>query len=249
MKIVLETIPVWDAFRASDECPVCTLMEKAEKDALSYYLSSAIMTPEVRVETNENGFCPYHFILLSKEGKPQSLALLMDTYYGKDQEIFSPYFTSIKKAGNARKALKAAEGFRSALSEREKGCLICSRMKEREDRYLYTIASLWNDDSAFRSFFNSSKGLCMHHTALLSENRGEPLSGPSLLSFLQDLFSLLERNLERVRKDDWWMTQKYKSENKDKPWNGAEDAHKRAVEKVVGKARVLDPVKGKKSRI
>ena len=90
MKIVLETIPVWDAFRASDECPVCTLMEKAEKDALSYYLSSAIMTPEVRVETNENGFCPYHFILLSKEGKPQSLALLMDTYYGKDQEIFSP---------------------------------------------------------------------------------------------------------------------------------------------------------------
>ena len=89
----------------------------------------------------------------------------------------------------------------------------------------------------------------MHHTALLSENRGEPLSGPSLLSFLQDLFSLLERNLERVRKDDWWMTQKYKSENKDKPWNGAEDAHNRAVEKVVGKARVLDPVKGKKSRI
>ena len=52
MKIVLETIPVWDAFRASDECPLCTLMEKAEKDALSYYLSSAIMTPEVRVETN-----------------------------------------------------------------------------------------------------------------------------------------------------------------------------------------------------
>ena len=45
------------------------------------------------------------------------------------------------------------------------------------------------------------------------------------------------------------MTQKYKSENKDKPWNGAEDAHRRAVEKVVGKARVLDPVKGKKSRI
>ena len=51
--------------------------------------------------------------------------------------------------------------------------------------------------------------------------------------------------MDRVQKDDWWMTQKYKSENKDKPWNGAEDAHKRAVEKLVGKVRVIDPAKSK----
>ena len=58
MKVVLETIPVWDAFKKETECPVCALMEEAEKDGISYYLSSAIMTPEVRVETNDKGFLP-----------------------------------------------------------------------------------------------------------------------------------------------------------------------------------------------
>ena len=105
MKVVLETIPVWDAFKKETECPVCALMEEAEKDGISYYLSSAIMTPEVRVETNDKGFCPHHFILLSHGGKPQSLALVMDTYYEKNKESFSPYFKQIASSSNPRKAL------------------------------------------------------------------------------------------------------------------------------------------------
>ena len=38
------------------------------------------------------------------------------------------------------------------------------------------------------------------------------------------------------------MTQKYKGENYDKPWNGCEDAHKRAVLKLIGEANVIDPL-------
>ncbi|MGN1163596.1 MAG: DUF6062 family protein, partial [Candidatus Ornithospirochaeta sp.] len=120
MKIVLETIPVWDAFRKDDECPICSLMERAEEDAVSYYLSSAIMTPEVRVETNEKGFCPHHFNSLSEGGKPQSLALVMDTYYDRDKVLYSPYFKAISSASNPRKAAKAIDGFVSEVEKREK---------------------------------------------------------------------------------------------------------------------------------
>ena len=73
MKVVLETIPLWDALREDSECPLCSLMKKAEEDSVSYYLSSAIMTPEVRVETNTKGFCPKHFYLLVLKNKPQSM--------------------------------------------------------------------------------------------------------------------------------------------------------------------------------
>ena len=71
----------------------------------------------------------------------------------------------------------------------------------------------------------------------------EALSGDDLAAFCRDMIILLEKNLGRVQHDDWWMTQKYKSENKDKPWNGAEDAHKRAVLKLIGEGRVIDPVR------
>ena len=56
MKIQLETIPVWDGLKSGSECFICSLMKEAESDSIRYYLSSAIMTPEVRVETNTHGF-------------------------------------------------------------------------------------------------------------------------------------------------------------------------------------------------
>lgn len=243
MKVVLETIPLWDALKEEGECPICSLMKKAEEDSVAYYLSSAIMTSEVRIKTNTYGFCPHHFILLIEGGNPQSLALTMDTYYEENEKNFRKWFENIKSAKRPGAVDKAISGFEKKAQEREKGCLICSKMEERLFRYSFTLSSLFSSDSEFRKAFLSSKGLCLHHTLYVSKTAGAALKGDEYLTFQKELFSLLEKNLSRVRHDDWWMTQKYKSENKDKPWNGAEDAQKRAVYKLIGEGRVIEPVK------
>ncbi len=242
MKTELETIPVWDALRENGECLICSLMKKAEEDALGYYLSSAIMTPEVRVKTNKYGFCPHHWVLLTERGNAQSLALILDTYYGENENAFRKGFSDMAKAGNPRQCGKAAGVLRKAAEEREKGCLVCAMMADRLYRYSFTLSSLFASDEEFRSSFTGSKGLCLHHTLIVSSTAHDALSGESFTLFQKELFALLERNLRRVRKDDWWMTQKYKSENAQKPWNGCEDAHRRAALKLTGEGRVIDPV-------
>lgn len=249
MKIVLETIPVWDGLKENSECFLCSLMKRAESDAIGYYLSSAVMTPEVRVETNTYGFCPHHHRKLAEANKPQVLALIMDTYYDENKKSFSSPFEKIASAKKAKNAEKAIREFSEAYMGREKGCLVCTRMNDRLYRYCFTIAALFEQDADFRKALSESKGFCVHHTLELAKVAGDAIGGDSLLEFYKTIFSLLERNLERVQKDDWWMTQKYKSENKDKPWNGCEDAQKRAVYKLVGEADVIDPLKDKKSRI
>ena len=243
MKIQLETIPVWDGVKEGSECFICSLMKKAEEDGVRYYLSSAVMTPEVRVETNTHGFCPHHLSLLAEGGKPQSLALVLDTYYDENKRILYPDLEKVIDSSNARKALKNASAFFDKLHDREKGCLICSRMEERLERYAYTVAALWKDDPEFKKALEDSKGFCLHHLESLVNIAKEALSGDDLASYISFLFSLTKRNLERVQHDDWWMTQKYKSENKDKSWDGCEDAQKRAAYKLIGEARVIDPVK------
>lgn len=242
MKVVLETIPLWDALREDSECPLCSLMKKAEEDSISYYLSSAIMTPEVRVETNTKGFCPKHFYLLTLKNKPQSLSLMMDTYYGENEKQFKKGFDLIEKAKSKRDSQKAIEVFSNEVKEREKGCLTCSRMNDRLYRYAFTLASLFVQDDEFKKTFLNSKGLCLHHTLIESKIAWDAQDKDECIEFQKSLFALLEKNLERVRKDDWWMTQKYKGENYDKPWNGCEDAHKRAVLKLIGEANVIDPL-------
>ena len=243
MKLQLETIPVWDGVKEGSECFLCSLMKQAEDDGVRYYLSSAVMTPEVRVETNTKGFCTHHFLMLADGGKAQSLGLVMDTYYEESSRILDPYIDKSLSAGNARKAMKAVNAFVAKEEERERGCLICTRMEDRLMRYCYTIASLWKEDPEFRSALLASKGFCVHHTKELALRAKEALSGDDLAGFLHDIFSLLKSNLERVKHDDWWLTQMYKSENRDKDWNGCEDAHRRAVCKLVGEHHVIDPIK------
>ena len=244
----LETIPVWDGLKSDSECFLCSLMEEAEKDGIRYYLSSAIMTPEIRVKTNEYGFCPKHSLDLAAALKPQPLSLVMDTYYEEERKLLQPDFDRMKSASNPRKAQKILSSLFDTVDEREKGCLVCSRMKERLDRYTFTIASLFGEDAEFRSALKESKGFCLHHSKALYLMAPQALKGDMLLDFYRTLSDLMERNLERVQKDDWWMSQKYKSENREKPWNGCEDASYRAVQKLVGRARVIDPANEKKGK-
>ncbi|HIV98842.1 MAG TPA: hypothetical protein IAB12_03555 [Candidatus Ornithospirochaeta avicola] len=240
MKIQLETIPVWDALKKDDECFICSLMKEAEEDAVNYYLSSAIMTPEVRIKTNTYGFCHHHMHLLSDGKKAQALALMMDTYYDENKRIFSPFYEKILSSGKASKIEKTASSLFSSYHEREKGCLVCQRMSERLERYLFTACSLYLEDSEFKKAFKESKGLCIHHTEKLFEAAKEVMKGDALVDFYHTLIALMRDNLDRVQKDDQWLTQKYKSENKDKSWNGCEDAANRAVDKFTSSCRILD---------
>ena len=229
MKEVLETIPVWDALKEDSECPICLLMKRAEEDALRYYLGPAVMVPEIRVEINKKGYCNKHWQMLSDLNKAQPLALSLDTYYEESKKIYKPKFEQILKAN------KLFSAFEEEVSKREEGCLVCDYMKKRLDRYTATFAVLFKEDKDFRASLSKSKGFCIHHTLDLVHIAKSELSGDDLNEYLQLLAKLLDDNLDRVQKDVWWMTQKYKSENKDKPWNGCEDAFKRGVDKLTGK--------------
>ena len=235
MKEVLETIPVWDALKEDTECPICSLMMRAEEDALKYYLGPAVMVPEIRVQINSKGYCNDHWQKLAAMNKAQPLSLSLDTYYEESRKIFAPSFAMIGKAGNARKALKGFDALEEAVRKREEGCLVCDYMKMRLDRYTATFAVLYDQDPEFREALSKSKGFCVHHTLDLVHAAKANISGDVLTDYLKTLSSLLEKNLERVQKDVWWMTQKYKSETKDKPWNGCEDAYKRGADKLTGR--------------
>ncbi|NLE15790.1 MAG: hypothetical protein GX626_07960 [Spirochaetales bacterium] len=242
MKLELETIPVWDGIASKSECYVCDLMAEAQKDALSFYLGNSVMHPQTRVKVNENGFCSKHWQLLAAANKPQGIALMTDTYLGMTRTKLEKSINSLLGSKNPRQAKKAIQAFKESMQQREKGCLVCSSMQQRLDRYLFTTCYLWGDDQSFREALQESKGFCMHHFQLLLETAPTVLSGSLLAKFVHDLTQTEVLNLDRIAKDVYWMTQKYKSENMDKPWNGCEDAHKRGVDKITGRHRVIDPV-------
>ncbi|WP_320129211.1 DUF6062 family protein [uncultured Sphaerochaeta sp.] len=242
MKIELETIPVWDGVKSGSECFVCDLMKGAEQHAISFYLGNSVMNPETRVKVNEHGFCPTHAQMLLVANKPQGIALMADTYLSTTREKLEKNFKALLGAKPGRKTLNAITDFSNQLEKREEGCLVCTSMQGRLERYCFTIAYLWNQDADFKKALGESKGFCLHHFQKILEASNQALSGSVQTDFVKAITQLELANLDRIGEDVRWMTQKYKSENFDKGWNGCEDAHKRCVNKMTGESRVIDPL-------
>ena len=239
MKLQLETIPVWDGVKSNSECFLCDLMLNAETDAIAYYLGSSVMHPETRVKVNERGFCPTHWQALAEAGSPQSLALIGHTYIQRTREELH---TPIKNLANTRTGKKTSIAVRrlvETVRKREHGCMVCTDMAKRLERYAYTTVHLWRDDQDFRQEFSQGKGVCLHHMESLLDVAPKVLKTETFQQFSSELVQMVQDNLKRLEDDIWWMTQKYKAEHIDSPWNGCEDAHRRLVGKIIGKGRVF----------
>ncbi|HPZ15459.1 MAG TPA: DUF6062 family protein [Sphaerochaeta sp.] len=242
MKLELERIPVWDGVRSGSECFICDLMGEAQGDAIAFYLGSSVMNPETRVRVNESGFCPSHWQMLLAANKPQGLSLMGDTYLSTTREKMKEAIGDLRRAKGARATKRAVERYKEQLREREAGCLVCTAMEGRLKRYLFTTAYLWEQEAEFRAALLASKGFCLHHFSLLIERASDAVSRGRWDAFVSEMTELEEKNLDRVAQDLYWMTQMHKSENRDKDWQGAEDAHRRGVDKMTGRNRVIDPV-------
>jgi len=242
IKYKLETIPVWDALEKDEECFLCSLMEEAEQHGVDFYMGNSVMNPETRVMVNEHGFCSHHFQMLSAANKPQGLGLVCDTYLAQSREIFKKSFDDLLNAKPGRKSINAVKQFSEELEKREQGCLICTQMQKRLDRYVYTIIYMAHHDAEFKKALSNSKGFCLHHYDILINSANDVLGKNEGAAFIKYVTELELKNLERIQGEVLWLTQKYKNENKDKPFNGCEDAHKRTVSKMVGDFRIIDSI-------
>ena len=164
------------------------------------------------------------------------MAVLWETHLERTRERIAKTFREMENPHNLKKTLV---GLDNALAEREQGCLICQRMKDRLDRYCFTIPYLWGQDLEFRKAFEKSKGFCLHHMEHILRMSLEALDAKKQKEFAASLADLQQRNLERIAGDLVYMIEHYKSENRDKPWNGCEDAQVRAVYKEIGKGRTI----------
>ena len=80
MKEQLYTIPVNDAFAVDCECPVCSMYDSLEKDAIEFTMGPSYMEDDIRMETNKIGFCTHHVKQLYKHQNRLGLALILHTH-------------------------------------------------------------------------------------------------------------------------------------------------------------------------
>ncbi len=188
MKYELETIPVWEAYRADAECPVCILEKKNEAQNVKYFLGDSVMDPDTRVAANEKGFCVYHTELLLEGGHKLGLALMTHTYLAGFIKSYARKRAEEEKAKGKPKS--QPPDWPAFFKATQSACLFCERLAATVDRYVFTIVYLFKKDDDFKKTFLASKGFCLPHLARALEMADENLSGAAKEDFARELLAL-----------------------------------------------------------
>lgn len=249
MRYHIDTIPIWDAFKSDCECPLCLIYDKCEADFVQSSLGGSVMEPDTRVAVNRHGFCPQHLTMLYNLQNRLGLALMMHSHIRQimaeldqgSESLLSQIQTDMSKGFFERTAgdmTKSAPHIRlaDALAEKTRaltgGCFICRRLATAMERYVETIAAMWDNETEFQQAFAASKGFCLPHFSALLQCGANKLGGKKRQAFLQELLRLEKENLKRVEGELEWFTLKFDYRNQQKPWGNSRDALERTLLKL-----------------
>jgi len=241
LKYHLETIPVWDAFHREDECPVCAIYHKLEGEYLDTALGGAAMDPDIRLMTNEKGFCQHHLEMLYLMRKRLPLALMLLTHLQEiEKDLQGPQEALIDpkgaRSGLLRRAPKEEDSIKSlleVLKRHNTTCLVCDQINHNMDRYLFTILHLYQKDPQFRETLLNGKGFCLPHFEELLTFAEKTLHGEVRQNFYKDLCKVEKDNLYRLEGQVEHFTKMFDFRNVKGDFGESKDA----VPRVIGKLR------------
>ena len=138
------SIPINDVFMPKDGCPMCRMRDMLEKQKAEYVTGSAMMEPNVRIRTNEEGFCYRHFSMMVKLGKRLSNALILDSHL---QRVAEEIVLTSPKGKFDKKRL-------SALQNMTNDCFICRDIKDNMENMVRIVHAMWIGEPEFRQLYS-----------------------------------------------------------------------------------------------
>ncbi len=218
------TIPVNEAFDASFAdpacgCPMCALYRKLEEDELDLILGGAMMEPDIRIRTNELGFCGTHFDALFARKNRLGLALILESHLASVREGLAP---AALFGNRAQKVTEAAK----RLSD---SCYICERIEKNFSGMTATVAVLYEEDTAFRKKVEGQPYFCLPHLRRLLECGRANLPKKLYADFARSVMAPVDRYLEALEGDVSWFCKKFDYRYGEEPWYNAKDSVERAI--------------------
>jgi len=218
------TIPVNEAFEASAAdascgCPFCALYNKLEDNELELILGASMMEPDVRIQTNKEGFCRTHYDMMFVRKNRLGMALTLESHIDelkkgiKDGGLFSaPGSNAIKRIG-----------------ELECSCYVCRRIDFNFSHMIETAVYLWDEDEAFMDKLKAQPYFCLpHYNALLTVAR-ERLGKKKFPEFEKACATIEDAYIEKLGNDVSWFCKKFDYRYDSEPWYDSKDAVERAI--------------------
>lgn len=214
------SIPINDVFLPKDGCPFCKMRDMLEQRMAEYVTGSAMMEPDVRIVTNEQGFCRNHFGMMLKTGSRLSNALILESHLKKiSEELIPP----------KPKSTKPDKKVLAAIDKMKNDCFICNRVQMNMENMLKSVYVMWQKDPEFKQLYSEQKFVCLEHFSWLM-NSAQKAMGKNIGEFYQVTSALAGGYLEELQGDVSHFCKMFDYRNADGDWGNSRDSIERAVE-------------------
>ena len=213
------TIPVHEAFDACAEnhalgCPLCRLYQKLEEDELDLILGASMMEPDVRIKTNEEGFCRMHYDMMFVRKNRLGIALTLESHLAELSR-------DLKSDAQGNRPKKRIEKLEST-------CYVCRRVGENFEHMTDTAVYLWAKEEEFRESVKKQPFFCLPHYKRLLLYGQKRLGKRDLSEFADALAKIEDAYLEKLQNDVSWFCKKFDYRYEEEPWYDSKDAVERA---------------------
>ena len=221
------TIPVNEAFDASRAdkscgCPMCALYRKLEENELDLILGASMMEPDVRIQTNKEGFCRTHYDMMFVRKNRLGMALTLESHLKELQEdLKSGLLNTVVGRAEARpvKRVKALEN----------SCYVCRRIDFHFQHMAQTVIYLYDTEEEFRKKLEGQPYFCLPHYRLLLERGDARLSKKTMAEFTGLMQKIELGYLSELTDDISWFCKKFDYRYDQEPWKNSKDSVERAI--------------------
>ena len=224
------TIPVGEAFDLVGEkpecgCPFCVLYRKLQNDEIDIILGASMMEPDIRIKTNEQGFCLSHYTMMLGRKRMLGMGLILESHLAEvKKKLDGPVIFGDKRAAAV-----------SALGKLECDCYVCSRIDKNLNAMIATASYLWESDSNdFRRRFAGAPYFCLPHYRALIDYSSKKMNKRLFRDFYDVAHGIEEKYIDELTGDVSWFCKKFDYRYDEEPWYNSKDSGPRAVKFLSG---------------
>ncbi len=217
------TIRITEAMNEKCGCPLCSVESRTENDEIERILGASMMEPDVRVKTNEQGFCHAHMNQLLSRPNRLSMALMLETHLTEfSKKLYAGCIPLLQKNPDPKKQL-------GVLQKKRESCYLCSRINEFMRATVSAFVYMYKSNDDFDERMREQPFICLKHTRLLYESAAKGLSKDMYKKFTNTINDINIAYAGELIGDVNWFCKKFDYRYKDEDWKNSKDSVERAV--------------------
>jgi hypothetical protein len=184
-----------------------------------------MMEPDVRAETNRNGFCKRHFAKMFEMKNRLGLALMLESHLDslkKELKTGSVFARDI-----AQKSVDRIESLNNS-------CYVCSRIDEKISKMFTTAAYLYKEEKDFRADFETVRYFCLDHYREYMLAAKRVLGKDDYADLVRAANGKVTDYLNSLKDDVSLFCKKFDYRFDDLPWGESKDSVERSIKFLVG---------------